>query len=195
MTPTRLRFGSWFNWYAPYCCFYVSDNKVFIFFIRSMCFRCLLTSIEFVSNCGTMVGIRSVGVGERQSENSFVCFGAKLTHSAYTRDFLRDRKKTRKGKVPEQNRRELATVRERWRSERGGCWSEELELVDPEARWVSVPGNWVEISFGYTLAIATECHNSAKTFPFLRLGLTQVCSCLLFFLPLSVIYFIYVVYL
>ena len=35
-------------------------------------------------NCGTMVGIRSVvvGVGERQLEDSFVCFGAKLTQRA-----------------------------------------------------------------------------------------------------------------
>ena len=56
--------------------------------------------------CGTMVGIRSVGVGvdERQSEDSFICFSAKLTQRACARDFQRDQKKTRKGKVPEQNR-------------------------------------------------------------------------------------------
>ena len=47
--------------------------------------------------CGKMVGIRSVGVGvdEHQSEDSFVCFGA--------RDFLRDWKKIKKSKVPEQS--------------------------------------------------------------------------------------------
>ena len=51
-----------------------------------------------------MVGIRSVGVGvgEHQSEDSFVYFGEKPTERACTRDFLRDRKKTRKDKDPEQ---------------------------------------------------------------------------------------------
>ena len=47
--------------------------------------------------------IRSVDVGERQSEDSFVCFGAKPTQRVRMRDFLRDRKKTRKDKVPEQS--------------------------------------------------------------------------------------------
>ena len=50
----------------------------------------------------TTVGIRSVGVGERQLEDSFVYFGVKPTQRACTRDFLRYRKKTRKGKVQEQ---------------------------------------------------------------------------------------------
>ena len=50
-----------------------------------------------------MVGIRSVGVGERKSDDSFVCLGANLTQRACARDCLRDRKKTRKGKVPEQS--------------------------------------------------------------------------------------------
>ena len=54
--------------------------------------------------CGMMVGIHSVGagVGECQSEESFVCFSAKPTQRACAWDFLWDRKKTRKGKVPEQ---------------------------------------------------------------------------------------------
>ena len=50
-----------------------------------------------------MVGIRSVGVGERKLEDPFVCFCAKPTQRAGARDFLRDRKKTRKGKVPGQS--------------------------------------------------------------------------------------------
>ena len=85
------------------------------------------------------------------------------------------------------NREELVTVRERWRSERGGCWNEELRLVDPEARsasvrgWVRVPGSCEGISFGYTLVIATECQKRAKTSLFLHLGLTQVRACLSFF--------------
>ena len=47
------------------------------------------------------------------------------------------------------NREKLASVKERWRSERGRYWSEELGFVDPEAGsantrgWVSVPGSCV----------------------------------------------------
>ena len=88
-----------------------------------------------------------------------------------------------------------ATVRE------SRLLKEVLWLVDLEARsasargWVSVPGSFVGISFGYTLAIASECQKSAKTSPLLRLGLTQVRACLFFFLPLSVIYIISVIYL
>ena len=56
------------------------------------------------SYCGTMVGIRSVGVGmgEHHSEDCFVFFGAKPTQRACEWDFLRDQKKTKKCKVPEQ---------------------------------------------------------------------------------------------
>ena len=54
--------------------------------------------------CDMMLGIRCVGVGECQSEDPFVCFGAKPTQRACVRDLPRDRKKTREGKVPEQNR-------------------------------------------------------------------------------------------
>ena len=32
----------WLGWYAPGCCFCISGNKVFIFVIWSMSFRCLL---------------------------------------------------------------------------------------------------------------------------------------------------------
>ena len=46
-----------------------------------------------------------VGVGERQLEDSFVCFSAKATQRVCTRDFLRDQNKTRKGKVPEKTER------------------------------------------------------------------------------------------
>ena len=47
-----------------------------------------------------------VGVSEYQSKDSFVCFGAKPTQRACARDFLRDRKKTREGKVPGQSTEE-----------------------------------------------------------------------------------------
>ena len=63
----------------------------------------------------------SVGVGEFQLENSFVCFGAKPTQRACARVFQGNRKKTRKGKIPEQKRVELATVRGRQRSDSGSC--------------------------------------------------------------------------
>ena len=46
-----------------------------------------------------------VGVDLCQSEDHFVCFGVKPTQRACARDYLRDRKRTREGKVPEQNRR------------------------------------------------------------------------------------------
>ena len=71
--------------------------------------------------CGTMASIHSVGVGvsERQSEDSFVCFVAKPTQRACVRDFLRDRKKTMKAISQSSepwgvsNSQEKATVRER----------------------------------------------------------------------------------
>ena len=50
-----------------------------------------------------MVGFGSVGVDERQSEDSFVWFGAKPTQRACARNFPRDCKKTRKSKDPEQS--------------------------------------------------------------------------------------------
>ena len=52
---------------------------------------------------GPMLGIRSMGVGEYQSEDSFICFGAKPTQRACTRDFLQEQKKMRKDKVPRQS--------------------------------------------------------------------------------------------
>ena len=137
------------------------------------------TILNIIGWRGTMLSICSVGVGvsERQSEDSFVCFGVKPTQRAWARDFQRDRKKTRKSKVQEQSRK--SDSQGKWPSERG---------------WVSVPDSCVGISFGYTLARATECQKSAKISPFLRLGLTQVRACL-FFLPLSLMYVISVEYL
>ena len=102
-----------------------------------------------------MVGIHCVGVGvdERQSDDYFVCFGAKPTQRACARNFLRDRKKTRKRQGTRTEQRGVSdsqgkvTVRERW------LLREELGPVDREARsasvrgWVSVPGSSVGISF------------------------------------------------
>ena len=45
--------------------------------------------------CDTMFGIRCLGVGECQSEDPFVCFGAKPTQRACAQDTPRDQEKTR----------------------------------------------------------------------------------------------------
>ena len=50
--------------------------------------------------CDTMLGIRCVGVSGCQSENFFVCFGAKATQKACAQDLPRDRKDEGR-KVPE----------------------------------------------------------------------------------------------
>ena len=49
-----------------------------------------------------MLGIRCVGVCGCQSENSFVCFGAKPTQRACAQDLPRDRKDEGR-KVPEKD--------------------------------------------------------------------------------------------
>ena len=46
-----------------------------------------------------------VGVGECQSEDPFICFGAKPIQRACAEDISRDWKMTREGKVPGQNGR------------------------------------------------------------------------------------------
>ena len=139
-----------------------------------------------------MLGIHFCGCGWVPVR--YLCFGAKLAQRACARDLLRDRKKTRKGKVPEQNRRKQSTEEESSQQERAVNRSQqnralkriELELgsVDSEAGlvnvrgWVIVPGGFVGILLEYTLAIAHRCTESytkvSQTSPFLRLALTQV---------------------
>ena len=81
-----------------------------------------------MAQCGAFVFV-GVSVDKCQSEDSFVCFGVKPAQRACARDFLRDRKKTRKGKVPEQSK-----VGE------GQLLSEELGPVEPEAGSMSARG-------------------------------------------------------
>ena len=131
-----------------------------------------------------MVGIRPVGVGERQWEDSFVCIGEKAHKRVCTWDFLWDQKKTRKGKVPEQS-----TDREKRRSERSDCWGEELGLVDPEARpvnargWVSVPG-FLRVHAQDSLRMPEKCQNfslftlRANPSPCLFVLLSSTLSCI-----------------
>ena len=63
------------------------------------------------------VAFVSVGVGECQSEDSFVYFGAKPTQRPCMQDFLWDRKKTKKGNIPGQSTGESSQQQ----SEKGGC--------------------------------------------------------------------------
>ena len=72
-------------------------------------------------------------MGERQPEDSFVCFGAKPTQKACARDFLRNRKKTRKGEVPGQS---TEGVSDSW----GKVTVRERRPVDPEAGSASLRG-------------------------------------------------------
>ena len=127
-----------------------------------------------------MLGIHSVGVGvgECQSEDSFVCFGTKPTQRVCARDFLCDRKKTRKSKVV--NRRKQSTEVGRWRrSEKGSRLARSWNL------WIQKPGQptredesavlvaCVGISLGYTLVIARcteKTHKSVTNFSFLAFG-------------------------
>ena len=47
--PGNSTFGSWFGWYTLGCFFYMDSNKIFIFIISVMSFRCLLNSIKLFS--------------------------------------------------------------------------------------------------------------------------------------------------
>ena len=88
-----------------------------------------------------MVGIRSVGVGvgEHQSEDSFVCFGTKPTQRACMQYFLQDRKKTRKSKVPEQ--------RTDWSLQQSGKGNSQRQVateVEGWDLWTQKPGQPVQ---------------------------------------------------
>ena len=102
---------------------------------------------------------------------------ARNPHKEIAREISYETERRRKAR-PQSRKQELATVRERRRSEGGSYWMRSLGLVGPEAGsasarwWVSVPGICVGISLGYTLAIATDtqkCQKSAKNFSLLTL--------------------------
>ena len=61
----------------------------------------------------TTLGIRCVGMGKCQSEDSFFCFGAKPTQRACMRDFLRGRKNTVREST-EVNRRDQGREQDSW---------------------------------------------------------------------------------
>ena len=58
--------------------------------------------VDLLKVCDTMGGIRFCGCG-CQSENPFVCFGAKPTQRACARDLPRDRKMTWEGRSQRQS--------------------------------------------------------------------------------------------
>ena len=101
-----------------------------------------------------MLGIRFVceGVGECQSEDPFVCSGAKPPQRACARDLPRDQERTRDGKVQELKRRvqlraeetSQQKITEEGREETSrqnravGRREQELRPVDPEAASANV---------------------------------------------------------
>ena len=52
----------------------------------------------FLELCDMMLGINCVDVDKCQSEDSFVCFGAKPTQRACVQDLPQDWKRTREGR-------------------------------------------------------------------------------------------------
>ena len=66
-----------------------------------------------------MLGIGCVGVGEYQSEDPVVCFGAKSTQIAHVQDLPRYRKKTMEGRS--QSRTEKWTEQNSWQGRAGVC--------------------------------------------------------------------------
>ena len=132
------------------------------------------------------VAFISVGVGKCQSEDSFVCFGAKATQ---------DRKRMREERSESQQKwtgqRTDQLTEKGSRQKRAGAITCGLRSGLANVRgWVSIPYGFVEISLEYMLTLAHRCTESyakmSQTSPFLRLELTQVC--LFSFLPPSRLY-------
>ena len=142
--------------------------------------------------CDTIGGIRFCGCGF-QSENPFVCSGAKPTQRAYAWDLPRDRKRTRKGRSQRNSQQKGAreTNQEVSQEMRTGqrrdqsievrkaaartCWPTDAGFTNARI-WVSIPSGFVEVSRKYTPAIACKCTESStkvsQTSPLLRLELT-----------------------
>ena len=151
--------------------------------------------------CNTVLGIRCVGVGKCQSEYSFVCFGAKPTQKAYAQNFPPEEDKGRKVREStEVDRRDQGiktdqSTEQGSRQKRAGARTYGLRSRFTNVRGrVSVPCGFVGISLEYTLALAHRCTESyarvSQNSPFLRLELTQVCVCFLFFHPLGCVCYV-----
>ena len=139
--------------------------------------------------CNTMLGIHCVGVCGCQSDDSFVCFGAKPTQRACVRDLPRDRKRKREGmsqrtvgrrdqsregqsagrcsrdQSKEQVSQEMRVGQRGDQSTEvrkvaaGTCWPTDAGLTNTR-RWVSIPSGFVEVSCKYTPTIAYKCTES-----------------------------------
>ena len=88
----------------------LAGNKVFLltwfwYQLLDSSFSEIKTFLTVRQDMGALVSV-GMGVSECQSEDSFVCFGAKPTQRSYARDFPQNRKKTKEGKVPEQSTEE-----------------------------------------------------------------------------------------
>ena len=115
---------------------------------------------------------------------------------------------TKRGQVKESPRVKRSQNTEETRAENGEADSREKETEQTSRQkragtrtcglrsglanmrgWVSVPSGFVEISVKYILMLAHRCTENydkvSKTSPFLRLELSQVCICLISFLPPS----------
>ena len=153
-----------------------------------------------------MVGIRFCRCGCRLAPiRGILC---RLWHETHTKDLrarfpARPEKRRRKARSQSSQQKRgvsdsqgKATVREKQ------LLKEELRLVEPEAGsasaigWVSVPGSCGGISLWYTFPITTDAQISQKSVKNLSLHtLTQVRTCLFFFLILSATYIMSLAYL
>ena len=101
-------------------------------------------SETFRTLCDTMLGICCVGVCECQSENSFVCFGAKPTQRACARDLPWDQKdEGREGPREEGvSRREQSAweISQEMRVGQRGGQSTEVRKADARTCWPTDAG-------------------------------------------------------
>ena len=145
------------------------------------------------------VAFVSVGVGECQSEDSLVCFGAKPTQRACTWDFQRDQKKMREGKVPGQPTEESSQQKSgegNGQRETAAKWGARIcglrgrvgqcERMSQRSWWL-----WRNFAWIHTCDNPQNDRKVSKTSPFLCLELTQVHACLFFFSStFSVVYIV-----
>ena len=112
------------------------------------------------------VAFVSVGVGECQSEDPFVCFGAKPTQRACLRDFPCNRKRTREWRP--RSRTGESEGESRWLL---GCVDPDAGLakMSQHSRWLC--GNFAQI---HARDSSQNAWKVSQTSLFLRLELTQV---------------------
>ena len=122
------------------------------------------------------MGIQCVGVSKCQSEDSFVCFGAKPTQRACARDFLRDR--TREGRF--QGRTDQSTGESS--RQKSGEADGRTNVVGQREK-ISQHSWWLRENFARIHArdSSQNARKVSQTSPFLRLELTQFRICSLFF--------------